>query len=361
MLAKILKWALKLFLMLLVLPALYFWLNPCTVFPFRSGDYAAKPNISYTKIKVGGGPEDMAMDYSTGQARIIVSCAERRKERKEFGGFYIVNPTTKLSQEMIILPDNFEIHPHGIDIVEMNGAYYLYAISHHDNEGQPTDSIFVFQILGDSLILESDRTIYHPKIKVPNDLDVLSDGSFYASNFIPHNGPYETIKANLGMKTGSVVYCDASGQCDYAIKNLGLPNGVFVDEAQNLLYVMNGTCHEVIRYKINDGQVDESSKTSSKMYGEKVTIGDNLLMGTDGQLWTTAHPSPLDFLSHSKESNAFSPSQVFSIDPETLNVQKKFQNEGEIISAASTALYFDNRLFVSQVFEPFIIVIEEMN
>lgn len=35
-----------------------------------------------------------------------------------------------------------------------------------------------------------------------------------------------------------------------------------------------------------------------------------------------------------------------------------FQNNGDLISAASTALFINNRLYISQVFDPFVLVVE---
>jgi len=85
------------------------------------------------------------------------------------------------------------------------------------------------------------------------------------------------------------------------------------------------------------------------------------MLDNDGRLWVTAHPCPLDFLAHSDDAEANSPIQIFMIDPVTLDVNNVFQNNGELISAASTALFIDNRLYISQVFDPFVLVVEGLN
>ena len=44
----------------------------------------------------------------------------------------------------------------------------------------------------------------------------------------------------------------------------------------------------------------------------------------------------------------------------TMKSNLVFQTNGEIISAASTALRIDNRLYVSQVLDPFVLVVEDV-
>lgn len=114
---------------------------------------------------------------------------------------------------------------------------------------------------------------------------------------------------------------------------------------------------EVARYKIKDGKVDPTDKISTKSQNINIPIGDNLMLDEKGMLWTAAHPCPLKFLEHAKESKEKSPMQIFSIDPITMQVENVFQNNGELISAASTVLPLGNRLYVSQVFDPFVLVI----
>ena len=81
------------------------------------------------------------------------------------------------------------------------------------------------------------------------------------------------------------------------------------------------------------------------------------MMDNQGVLWTTSHPCPLKFLDHIKDSKAPSPSQVFAIDPMTLKSNLIFQTEGELISAASTVLRLEDRLYISQVLDPFVLVV----
>lgn len=339
---------------------LYFQLSDCGISPFSCGDYTTKKNYTTHKIMVGSGPEDMAVDTSLGYERIIVSAYERRKGVEKTTGFYGINPTTNATFKLKIEPENFEIYPHGIDIVTIDSIPYLYAISHNQKEGNWRHFVARFIIKEDVLILDKDQILENKLMSVPNDLDVLEDGSFYASNYVPNMNPSESTKAILGVKNGSVVHYDGKGAWKIVLKDLCYPNGVYVDKNRKNLFVANGGCQEVIRYNIENNELNIASKTSTKKHGIKIPIGDNLLLDNQGLLWTVAHPCPLKFLDHAKDSNSKSPMAVFAIDPNTLKSNPFFQNNGDLISAASTVLRLNNKLYISQVFDPFVLVIDDI-
>lgn len=359
---KILLSILGLVLFVVLAFTLYLWISDCGVSPFRCGDYPTASDVTTQTIEVGGGPEDMAIDHSLGYPRIIVSCKERRKENEEKGSFYSIDLNTHQSKQLHIEPANFEIFPHGIDIVTIDSITYLYAISHHLEGESWRHPVFRFEIQGDTLVFDESQILENELMSVPNDLDVLSDGSFYATNYVPNTNPNEVTKAVLGIKHGSIVHYDGKGNWQLAEKGLCFPNGIWIDETKDLLFVANGACHEVLRYEINeDGRLQANSKQSTAQQSEKITLGDNLLLDNEGRLWTAAHPCPLDFSAHAEDSNEKSPVQAFIIDPMTLKAAKVFQNNGELISAASTALFINQRLYISQVFDPFVLVVEGIN
>jgi len=336
--------------------ALYLWISNCGVSPFRCGDYPTPNGMNTQKINVGGGPEDMAIDNSLGQPRIIVSCDERRPGKVKKSGFYGIDIATNQSYELSIEPADFEIYPHGIDIITFDSTTYLYAISHHQDGDAWRHPVVRFIIQGHTLVY--DKSFENPLMSVPNDLDVLSDGSFYATNYVPNMDEIEQNKAILGIKNGSIVHYDGKGGWQIVVKDLCFPNGISIDESNNLLYVTNGACHEVLRFTIEEGTINTSTRQSTIKHGQKITLGDNLLVDHQGQLWVTTHPCPLDFLAHSMSSTDKAPIQVLNIDPQTLKPTIAFQNNGELISAASTALSINNRLYISQVFDPFVLVVE---
>lgn len=355
---KILKITFLFLLVLLLLLILYFQFGDCGIAPWSCGEYPTEGILQTQKISVGSGPEDMALDTSMGYPRIIVSCAERRQDQPKVGGFYGINPSDNSTFQFKIIPDDFKVHPHGIDIVTIDSIPYLYAIS-HDREGTNWQHrVIRFEIKRDSLIADLQNIMQDRLMNVPNDLDVLEDGSFYATNSVPNMGPNESTKAIIGIKTGSVVHYDGKGNWEIVIEEMCYPNGIWVDQKTDYLWVANGGCQEVAKYKINKGKVDSSDKVSTKSKGINIPIGDNLMLDESGKVWTVAHPCPLRFLEHAKDNTQKSPMQVFSIDPITLKTDLVLQNNGELISAASTVLPLGNRLYISQVFDPFVLVVE---
>ena len=340
---------------------LYLWISDCGVSPFRCGEYPTQKNIQTQKIPLGSGPEDMAIDHSLGYPRIIVSCDERRPEKTKKGGFYGIDLSTNKSYELTIEPADFEIYPHGIDIVTIDSVPYLYAISHYQEGDTWRHPVYRFAIKGNTLVLDESQTFENPLMRVPNDIDVLSDGSFYATNYVPNMNPSEGTKAILGFKNGSIVHYDGKEKWQIATKDFCYPNGIYVDESKNQLFVANGACHEVLRFDIAKGTINTASKQSTMQHQQKITVGDNMVVDQDGQLWVTSHPCLLDFVAHAENSSEKSPIQIFQIDPTTLKTKKVFQNSGALISAASTALYINERLYLSQIFDPYVLVVDDLS
>ncbi|MEM7367147.1 MAG: SMP-30/gluconolactonase/LRE family protein [Bacteroidota bacterium] len=352
--------ALAIFIGVLLLSAfLYFQLSACGIAPWSCGDYSSGQTGNTHKIQVGSGPEDMAIDTSTGSSRIIVSCVERRKKAEESWGFYQIYPASNSSRPLKVLPEGLRIFPHGIDVETIDGIPYLYAISHDRLDNAIEHRIYRFHIMEDTLVLDDSFTLEHPSLTGPNDIDVLEDGSFYVSNPMPSDNPNETAKAIVGVKNGSVLHYDGQGNWKTVLDDMCYPNGVWVNREASCLVVANGGCQTVERYPIQEnGELIVHEGSSTREHGIDIPIGDNLMMDESGILWTAAHPCPLKFLSHAKHSHKSSPVQIFAIDPVTMKTHLVFQNNGDLINAASTALRIDDRLYISQVFDPFVLVVE---
>lgn len=334
----------------------YFEFGDCGIAPWDCGEYPTQGDWTTQKIQVMDGPEDMAIDTSMGNTRIIVSCSARRGDKGVKGSFVQINTHTNEAQSLTIVPANLSIRPHGIDVVDIDGTPYLYAISHDSIDGNVLHRILRFTIKGDSLYFDESAELTHPLLTGPNDLDVLEDGSLYVTNPMPTNHSSESTKAILGMKTGNVLHFDGKNTWSIVIEGLCYPNGIWVDKENDQLLLANGACQEVASYKIENGKVNQLAKTSSKSHDIEIPIGDNLMIDQEGVLWVAAHPCPLKYLEHAKESKNHSPVQIFAMNPKTLAPSLIFQNNGELISAASTALRIGNRLYISQIFDPFVLV-----
>jgi hypothetical protein len=337
---------------------LYFNIADCGIAPLSCGDFSDNQSYPTQKISTPEGPEDMAIDTSAGFARLIVSCSPRRGS-KENGSFVQMKIGKKISNPMIMVPQDVRVYPHGIHIAIIDSSTWLYAISHEPTSDGQVDKILRFLIKGDSLIWDQENVLTDPLLKIPNDLHVLSDGSLYVTNYIKNSGLSETLLTSMGKKTGDIAYYDGTGNWSVAIDQLCYPNGIYIDEIANQLIVANGACQEISKYDIAAaGQINLNTKQSTKQHDVDIPMGDNLVIDQNGMLWTTNHPCGLKFLSHAGNPTKLSPSQVRKINSSDMTSEVVFQNNGELISAASTAVYYDNHLYISQVFDPFILEME---
>jgi hypothetical protein len=305
-----------------------------------------KMSISEPKeIKVGFGPEDMLWDsISSENDRILVSCGSRRDEHsKAQNGIYAINPKTeeviKLKQQNH--PNDLEFHSHGFDLEEIDGQVYLYVINHEDEIGR--QSILKYRIQENDLILDS--IIQHPFIISPNDIYVLKDGSFFISNDAGKRGSKTEIM--LAQKRGSVVYFPAKGSPIVIDDHLGMPNGLYYSAP--FLYVSTSMQGKLFRYtQLNN------SFTNKTIIAKKLPGGDNLNPYKNGLL-VPCHPRYISFIRHAIRAKNNSPSVIYYVSFDGKTKEAVFSNDGNIISCGSTAIIQGNDIYISQIFENFVL------
>jgi len=114
------------------------------------------------------------------------------------------------------------------------------------------------------------------------------------------------------------------------------------------LYISTVIQSKVFRFKNQDIQAKPEQIV-------KLVGGDNITFLPDGRLLVTAHLRQIKFLKHMKNSEIKSPSVVYLVDPIAKTKKVIYANDGRTISAASTAIWFNGYLYISQVFDGFII------
>lgn len=300
---------------------------------------------SFEKIEVGFGSEDMLWDsITTDKDRILVSCGSRRDEHnKEANGIYAIDPKTEevIKLKQIGHPEDLEFHSHGFDIEEIDGEVYLYVINHEDEINR--QSILKYLVNGNDLILDS--IIQHPLIISPNDIYVLSDGSFFISNDAGKRGSIKEIM--LAQKRGSAVYFPANDKAIVIDNHLGMPNGLFFKAPY--LYVSTSMQGKLFRYtQLND------SFTNKTIIAKKLPGGDNLNPYKNGLL-VPCHPRYLSFIRHAGKAKRPSPSVVYYVSFDGQTKEVVFSDDGKIISCGSTALIKNDLIYVSQIFENYIL------
>ena len=130
---------------------------------------------------------------------------------------------------------------------------------------------------------------------------------------------------------------------------LSYPAGV--NRIENRLYVGDAVLNKLHVYEIrNDGL--ELAGEISKLKGN-----DNIRT-YGGQLLTPCHVKPLKFIGHAKDPQKKSPVEVFLVDPKSGKITSLYDTDGSTISGGSAAIIYDKYLYISQIFEPYILKLE---
>ncbi len=340
--------------LLLLLPI--FFLS-CAKLPISEVKYS-----EYKKIAVGSGPEDMVLDtFSASIPRLLVSCNERRIKNSDFGEIYSVDLQNEKAE---ILPRknnpvDLAFRPHGIDLVKnISGEILLYCVSH--NEKKKEHSIIIYKIFPDRL--EFQQKLDSPLLVSPNDVAATSSGEFFVTNDSGKRG--SKTEPMLKLKRSNVVmyvennYFKNPNDGEWkknpvwqiAADKLSYANGV-VAGSYRQIYVSTVTGNQLLSYTQNE---------KGNNFGEKKVIAklkglDNISFVNENEILVTSHPSLYKFLKHFKNSKKKSPSVVYKVNLKTGEVKNIFSDDGSQISGASTAVSYNGKLYISQVFEPFLL------
>lgn len=297
---------------------------------------------TFTEIKTAPGPEDILLDKINN--RILVSCNERRIGKQAVGEIYSIDLSTDESK---ILPrinfPSIPFNPHGFDLQTINGINYLYVINHYKNP-QHTNSVIKFKILNEQL--EFIREYKNDLLISPNDITVQKDGSFYFSN---DRNSDDILELLTNPKAGSIVYCDGNNVWKKTDSLIGFPNGLFNEDG--ILYLATSRNYAMYKYNINlDGSLQNRKKISSINGMDNITEnGDDLII--------SVHPDEIKFALLSYFPNGISPSRTYAINKQTGNATVIFNDDGKIISGSSTAIVYNNSLYLAQVFGDYILKI----
>lgn len=308
------------------------------------------------RITTGPGAEDLLLDtISCKHPRILVSCTDRRlEEAAPNGDIYAIDlekdsfssyPLVRINE-----PDSLVFHPHGFDLVRQKGKVYLFAVSHdykkdkhHVYKYEVSESNLKFVAVYQNIIMNS-----------PNTVVALKGGGFYVS--IDQGKRGNQLALLLRAKTGSIVFCDEQGSWAKVADKLAYPNGLYITHKERYLYASTTRQHMVFKYGIKaDGNLINREKVT------KLTGGDNIRLGKNKELLIPAHPRVFKFVGHLKDSTNLSPSIVYSLNPANGVKEVAYANDGKQISAASTAISHKNYLYISQVYQPYILRIKRKN
>jgi len=285
-----------------------------------------------TKYTISDGPEDFVVDSFSSTPRLIISCHNRRdtaqKGKSYFYSFDIQSKAIKKNKRKNE-PENLKLNLIGIDIEKINENIFLYATNYR----KFNHCIIKYLLKGDSLTYI--KSFKSPFIYKPNDVAV------YHGNFIVSQCKYIN---------GSIVYCDSTGNCKEIKRNVNFPNGVYL-ENDTTFYYSSTLDNLLMKGTINSSGIFHKTKI------RKIKGADNILVNGD-DIYITSHPRFIKFLKHTKHENKKSPIAIYRITKGNKKSKKIYSDNGKNISAASSAIVYKNKLYISQIFNDYILEVE---
>ncbi len=307
-------------------------------------------------VDVAVGPEDFVFDKWHSSPRLLISSLDRRNPDK-LGDIYFFDLKTGYSSPMPRTgePETLlSFRPKGMDTRRTHNKTFLYVIIHnpHDNSEKDESAIAVYQVLEKELrfvrLMEDTEHLWSP-----NDLSVLKNGEVYITN--DYHNELEVI---LGKKSSEIVHFSLKeNRWSVVASDLSLANGILA--RTDRVFVAATRSNKLVEYRRhNDGTLDKG-KTLVEVKGV-----DNI-MPFGRKLLVAAHFNDVAYVRHVKKNEVPSPSVIFLIDPDT-GIQEEiirtvYVNDGNQISAASTAFIYKGKLYISQVFGSKIVVCDAVD
>ncbi|MBM9500106.1 arylesterase [Leptospira sp. 201903071] len=308
-----------------------------------------------TRIEGLPGPEDLALDA---EEKILYVSSHERRISDQTGKIFLID--LKNSSGPKELPVKFppEFRPHGMSILKTKDVYRLYVISHPTLYKKHT--VEIFERKGQEWAHVG--TLTDPLITSPNDLHVVGENEIYVSNDHGSGGFFRYLFWDdlFGFKRADIAYYD--GKTWSNLNNpLSYGNGILYaknSQGKEFLYRSGFADRSVYRFPIQRTEGKPVLGPVEKIFLDSGT--DNLELDSKGRIFVVGHGSTYQFIRHMLNENYHAPTQVFRIS-EDGSFQEVFATPGDLISAGSTAIPFDGRLYVAQVFNPFILNCEYNN
>ncbi len=307
------------------------------------------PHSGYSCVKVQNvpGPEDIAIDNSTGTA--FVSSFNRRefmKGRLIQGAIFSYNLEGKPVLKNLTSALKFDFYPHGISFFAApDGKKYLFAINHRKEK----NCVEIFEFKNSALI--HTETVTGDLMISPNDIAAVGPRQFYFTN--DHGSKSEfsrTIEDYLQLPRSNVVFFDGK-QLRVAAGGFRLANGIWAAKDGKRLYVATTTGRKFYEYlRSDDGSLTRVSESDMD------SGCDNIDVDAGGTIRLASHPKLLTFVKHAENESNISPSQILEIFKDGKSgytCREAYLDSGKEISAASVASAYKNRILMGAVFENF--------
>jgi sugar lactone lactonase YvrE len=223
------------------------------------------------------------------------------------------------------------------------GKKMLYVIS-HDDEGQ-NHPIYQYAVNGN--VLEWVRAYNSPLLNSPNSVMAFPDGSLLVTNDSRKRG--NKVEKLLAKKVCTIVHFSPEGEASIAADHITYANGINY-QGQDV-YISSTTGNRLLLYQYADGKLIAPEKVC------RLPGPDNIRWHQD-KLIIACHPRSFAFIRHVSHAEKASPSQIYEVDPATGNRTVLYGEFGYDIPAASTGIVVGNHLWIGQVFNPWLLVVD---
>ncbi|WP_372366586.1 hypothetical protein [Candidatus Uabimicrobium sp. HlEnr_7] len=312
------------------------------------------------QIVVGAGPEDMELVTVNEQSHLLVSCLERRSKGYE-GDFWLIDLATDKPRrvERRGEPMGLIFRPHGLSTIKNDtGSFDVYVIHHGQHgDGNVGEGIYGHAILvyeWKDGFLHYKRAYYDSLLVNPNDLFVLENGSFYVTN--AYFNPPVGFCQLLGICERSTVVYFNNEKWSKVAEGLEYANGVHYLPQSKEILISTSVSGNVWSYKRN---VKTGGLSEKRLLFDNINSGDNFSYYDKDTLLLTSHANGTKFTLHAISPRVSSPTIVWRIHWREKRIDPIYYNKGgDSINGGSTAILHNNKLYISQVFAPFIEVVD---
>ncbi|MEL6359593.1 MAG: SMP-30/gluconolactonase/LRE family protein [Pseudomonadota bacterium] len=292
------------------------------------------------------GPVDLQVDRARGIA--FVSSLDRTEERPRRGGIHVVDINDPLNgsnwrDRTRGKPEIFE--PYGLSYYNEDGVQRLFVVN------AATDAVEVFDVLpsGD---LDHLETLSEPRLTSPNDLVATGPRAFYVTNDV---GAGRTSLLGKLMflsraSDGKIMYFNGISWRVVA-SGLQFANGIAMSADGNKLFAAESAGMGVTSF-------DRDRRTGLVERAESIGVGfatDNLNLTRDGDIIVSGINKPLGLPLHQRDPSVHVPSSVArlsaSFEIKDHPEQTLFRTSGDLLSAATTADVFQNKLLIGALME----------
>lgn len=312
------------------------------------------------------GPEDMTL--ATDSLAFISS--HNRRDMNSVGALYMIDVASEKIE--LCTPDYTPpfFRPHGISISQCNGVSRLFVISHRF-EKEFKHHIEVFDHVPGTSNLTYVKTLSHELLTFPNDLLALNCDEIIVSNdhgsdFIPQM-LYDDM---LSLRKAEMVYFDGNTWHPLlSTPGAAFGNGLIVQrrsDGKDYLIRSSAGDYSLLTFSMTRNDVVADDLHSGKIHlnlvhDEKLPFSpDNIeLDPVTGGIIITGHPSTAQFIFHAL-LGVRAPSAVVLYHGPGNFTTLYYDPTGDEISASSVAIRpLPSKLFIGQVFDPFVLVCKQ--